>query len=141
MYSTVMDNQAIENTGDLELQFRTAKPAKAVKTHRDWVIAWRTVYKAMHSIFPHHEGKLDKYNNYITSYFASIHLSIHAKVLNLDKAMKKYVGLVNNVTLNEFSKFCYLKTHHLKGHGTSKSSALPKGSEAEGWFRFKLEKN
>ena len=67
MYSTVTDNQAIENIGDLELHFEAAKPAKSVKTHGDWVIAWRTIYKAMHFIFPHREGKLDEYNNYIMS--------------------------------------------------------------------------
>jgi hypothetical protein len=39
MYSTVTDNRAIENIGDLELHFGAAKPAKTVETHGDWVIA------------------------------------------------------------------------------------------------------
>ena len=134
MYSTVMDNQALENIGDLELHFRAAKPAKSVETHGDWVIAWRTVYKAMHFIFPHREGEIDKYNDYITSYFASIHPSAHAKVLNLDKGIRKYVGSVNNVPLNEFNKFHYLETRHLQGHGIGESSALPKekGKQKDG---------
>ena len=144
MYSTVMDNQALENIGDLELHFGAAKPAKLVETHGDWVIAWRTVYKAMHFIFPHREGEIDQYNDYITSYFASIHPSAHTKVLNLDKGIRKYVGPVNNVSLNKFNKFCYLETHHLQGHGIGESSALPKekGKQKDsldsGWRKAEL---
>ncbi|KIM71960.1 hypothetical protein PILCRDRAFT_93647 [Piloderma croceum F 1598] len=46
MYSTVHDNRTIENIGDLKLHFGAAKPANTVETHRDWVIAWRIVFKA-----------------------------------------------------------------------------------------------
>ena len=108
MYSTIMDNRAIENIGDLELHLGAVKPAKTVDTHRDWVVAWRIVFKATHFIFPHRETELEEYNDYITSYFVSMHLSTHAKVLNLDRAIRKHIGSVNNVSLNEFSKFCYL---------------------------------
>ena len=41
MYSTDTDSRTIENLGELELHFGAAKPAKSVKTHGDWVIAWR----------------------------------------------------------------------------------------------------
>jgi len=140
MYSTVTDNRAIENIGNLKLYFRAAKPAKAVETHGDWVIAWRTVYKAMRFIFPHRKSELNEYNNYIMSYFASIHPSTHTKVLNLDKAIRKYVGSINNVSLNKFSKFCYRETRHLQGHGTGESSVPTKESKAERHFRSELEK-
>jgi hypothetical protein len=46
MYSTITDNRAIENIGDLELHFGATKPAKMVETHGDWVIAWRITFKA-----------------------------------------------------------------------------------------------
>jgi hypothetical protein len=126
MYSTIMDNRAIENIGDLELHFGAAKPAKAVKTHGDWVIAWRIAFKATRFIFPHHKSKLEEYNDYVTSYFMSIYPSAHWKVLNLDKAIWKQAGSVNNVSLNEFGKFRYLETRHLQGHGTGESSAPTK---------------
>ena len=126
MYSTVTDNRAIENIGDLELHFGAAKPTKTVETHGDWVIAWRSVFKATKFIFPHHEAELDEYNDYITSYFASIHLSAHPRVLNLDRAIRKQVGSLNNVFFNEFGKFRYLETHHLQGHGTGESSIITK---------------
>jgi hypothetical protein len=126
MYSTVTDNRAIKNIGDLELHFGAAKPAKTVETHGDWVIAWRSVFKATKFIFPHREAELDEYNDYITSYFASIHPSAHPRVLNLDRAIRKQVGSVNNVSLNEFGKFHYLETRHLQGHGTGKSSFIAK---------------
>jgi hypothetical protein len=103
MYSTVTDNRAIKDIGDLELHFGAAKPAKAVKMHGNWVIAWRIAFKATRFIFPHHEPELEEYNDYITSYFMSIHPSAHWKVLNLDKAIWKQAESVNNVSLNEFS--------------------------------------
>jgi hypothetical protein len=110
MYSTVTENRAIKNIGDLELHFGAAKPAKTVETHGDWVIAWRSVFKATKFIFPHREAELDEYNDYITSYFASIHPSAHPRVLNLDRAIRKQVGSINNVSLNDFGKFRYLET-------------------------------
>jgi len=122
LYSTVTDNRAIENIGDLELHFGATKPAKTVETHGDWVIAWRIAFKATRFIFPHRETELEEYNDYITSYFASILPSTHSKVLNLDRAIRKHVGSVNNVSLNEFNKFRYLETRHLQGHGAGESS-------------------
>jgi hypothetical protein len=126
MYSTVTDNRAIENIRELKLHFGASKPTKTVETHGDWVVTWRIVFKATRFIFPHQETELKEYNNYITSYFASMHPSAHLKVLNLNRAIQKHVSSVNNVSLNEFSKFCYLKTHHLQGHGAGKSSAFSK---------------
>jgi hypothetical protein len=126
MYSTIMDNRGIKNIGDLELHFGAAKPAKTVETHSDWVVAWRIVFKATHFIFPHWVTKLEEYNDYITSYFTSMHLSTHSKVLNLDRAIWKHVGSVNNVSLNKFNKFHYLETRHLQGHGAGKSGVSSK---------------
>jgi hypothetical protein len=136
MYSTDSDNRAVENIGDLELHFGASKPAKTVETHGDWVIAWRIAFRATRFIFPHRETELDDYNDYITSYFASIHPSAHWKVLNLDKAIRNLVGAVNDVSLNEFAKFRYLETRYLHGHGTGESSTLPKdksGGPSSGW--------
>jgi hypothetical protein len=131
LYSTSTDNRAIENIGDLELHFGAAKPAKSVETHGDWVIAWRVVFRATHFIFPHCEAELEDYNDYIMSYFASIHPSAHWRVLNLDKAICKLVGTVNDVSLNEFNKFRYLETHYLQGHGIGESNAPPQEKSKE----------
>jgi hypothetical protein len=105
MYSTATDNRTTENLSKLELHFGAAKPAKSVKTHRDWVIVWTIVLRATKFIFPHRERELKEYTEYILSYFASVQLSAHWKVFNLDKAIRKCVGSVNDVSLNEFSKF------------------------------------
>jgi hypothetical protein len=78
MYSTITDNRAIENIGDLELHFGAAKPAKTVETHGDWVVAWRIIFKATRFIFPHWETELEEYNDYITLYFTSMHPSAHS---------------------------------------------------------------
>jgi hypothetical protein len=126
MYSTVTDNRAIENIGDLELHFGANKPSKTVETHGDWVIAWRIAFKATRFVFPHREAELEEYNDYITSYFASVHPGSHWKVLNLDKAIRKHIGSVNNISLNDFGKFRYLETRHLHGHGAGESSTHAK---------------
>jgi hypothetical protein len=52
MFSTVTDSRAIKNIRGLELHFGVAKPAKTVKTHGDWVVAWRIIFEAMGFIVP-----------------------------------------------------------------------------------------
>ena len=116
MYSTVTDTWTIKNLGELELHFGEAKPAKSVETHGNWVIAWRIAFRAIKFIFPHRKRELEEYTEYISSYFASLHSSAHWKVFELDKAIRKHAGSVNDVSLNEFNKFRYLETHYLHGH-------------------------
>ena len=131
MYSTSTDNRTIENLGEFELHFGADKPAKSVETHGDWVIAWRIAYRATKFIFPHREKELEEYTEYISSYFASLHPTAHWKIFELDKAIRKRVGSVNDVSLNEFSKFRYLETRYLHGHGTGDSSTNPKQNTTE----------
>src|SRR6202040_2247688 len=80
------------------------------------------------------ERELKEYTEYVSSYFASVHPSAHWKVFNLDKAIRKRVGSVNNGSLNEFSKFWNLKTRYLNGHGAGKSGepSMQKASERSG---------
>ena len=68
-------------------------------------LIWRIAYWATKFIFLHCEKELEEYTKYISSYFASLHPSAHWKVFELDKAIRKQVGSVNDVSLNEFSKF------------------------------------
>jgi hypothetical protein len=126
MYSTAMDSKTIENLGDLELHFGVAKPAKSVETHGDWIIAWRTAVTATKLVFPHRARELEEYSDYISSYFASVQPAGHSKIFNLDKAIRKRVRSVNDVSLNESGKFRYLETCYLHGHGAGESSASPK---------------
>lgn len=125
MYSTATNNRAVKNIGDLELHFRASKPAKAIKTHGDWIVAWQIAVKATRFVFPHRTDELE-YSDYITPYFASIEPHSHFKVINLDKAIRKKVGSVNNISLNELGNFCYLETCYLQGHGSGEDSAIPK---------------
>ena len=131
MYSTATDSRTIENLGDLELHFGADKPAKSVETHGDWVIAWRITVRAIKFIFPHREKELEEYTEYISSYFASLHSGAHWKIFELDKAIRKRAGSVNDVSLNEFSKFRYLETRYLHGHGTGESGTKPKQKASE----------
>ena len=88
MSSTATNSKTIENLSELKLQFGANKLTKSVKTHGDWVIAWRITFRATKFIFPHHEKELKEYTKYISSYFAFLHSSTHWKVFELDKATK-----------------------------------------------------
>ena len=71
IHSTMTDNRATESFGDFELWFGHLKPTKSVKNHRDWLIVYSAFQCAMWFVYPHREGKLLRYGEYIMAYFAS----------------------------------------------------------------------
>lgn len=113
IHSTVSDNRATESFGDFEFRFGHTKPSKVVKNHGDWLIAFSSFQRAMRFIFPHREAELIRYSEYISSYFASIDAAAHFRVLDLDKAIRKWSGSVNSVSLDELEKFKFLEIRHL----------------------------
>jgi len=92
---------------------------------------WRTVFKATRLIFLHHETELEEYNNYITSYFASIQPSTHWKVLNLDKAIQsKLVLSITSPSMNSPSSVTW-KLAISKATGLVKAVLPPKRKRAQ----------
>ncbi|KIM72017.1 hypothetical protein PILCRDRAFT_82246 [Piloderma croceum F 1598] len=104
---------------NLDTVFSTAKPSKMIATHGDWVTTWGITSRAVMFAFPHREGELDSYCDYITGYLAAIHNNFHSKVLKLNKSIHKYVGSIQDTELSDFNKFRYLKAQHLHVGGVS----------------------
>ena len=109
MYSIVTDNQAIKNINDLKLHFRVVKLVKVVETHRDWAIAWMSIYKAM--CFISHTLSLNLMNIMTTS-----HHTLHQSLQELTK--KPLTSIKLSESTSDLSKMCLSMT--------SASSAISK---------------
>jgi hypothetical protein len=64
--------EVIELGKDLELLHGSSVPAKTVKTHGDWVIAWDCLVDATLFVFKHRKSELQAYGKHIQRYFASL---------------------------------------------------------------------
>ena len=73
----------------------------------------------MQFIFLHREGELIRYGEYITSYFTSSNANRQGQILNLDKAIRKWSGSVNNVSLDQFKKFRFLEVQYVYSKAAS----------------------
>ena len=113
IHSTITDNWATETFRDFEFQFGHLKPTKTVRNHGDWLIMYSAFQHAMWFIYPHRESELIWYSEYITAYFASADAGGQNQVLNLNKAIWCWSGSVNNMLLDQFEKFRFLKVQHI----------------------------
>ncbi|KAF8239491.1 hypothetical protein L208DRAFT_1236957, partial [Tricholoma matsutake] len=57
-------------------------PAKTVKTHGDWVIAWEALVEATLFIFRHCQQELLLYGKHIQRFFASLPAQFHSQVIH-----------------------------------------------------------
>ena len=62
------------------------KPAKTVKTHGEWVLAWDSFIKATLFVFKHRQLKLQRYGKHIQRLFMLCPIQYHAQVINYDWA-------------------------------------------------------
>lgn len=97
-YSTSYDQRHIEKLGSIELSFASAKPSKHVRTIGDWVIA---------------------YGTYITGLFGAIHESLHYRVIEYDKAVRKYVSARRDRLLTDTTHFSNLYQTHISSSGAA----------------------
>ena len=130
IHSTVTDNRATETFGDFEFQFVHLKLTKTVRNHGDWLIVYSAFQCVMQFIYPHRESELIWYSEYITAYFASADAGGQNQVLNPDKAIQRWSGSVNNVSLDQFEKFRFLEVQHIfsKVAGDQSAQGSQRGS-------------
>jgi hypothetical protein len=122
VYSTESNTDNVEELGGLSIRFGAVKPAKTIKTHGDWVIAWGAAVDATIFCFPHRERKLRQYGFFITRLFAAISPSAHSRIINYDKAVRARVGQRNDHLLTETYKFDDLKLTWIDSVGTGVSN-------------------
>ena len=84
-----------------------------VKNHRDWLITYSTFQCVMWFVYPHREGELIYYREYIMVYFASSDAARQGRVLNLNKVIRWWSGSVNNISLNQCENFRFLEVQHI----------------------------
>ena len=123
IHLTVTDNRATQTFRDFEFRFGHLKPTKTVRNHRDWLIAYSMFQRMMWFIYPHRESELIQYSEYITTYFASADAGGQNHVLNLDKAICRWSGSVNNMSLDQFEKFRFLEVQHVFSKAAGDQSA------------------
>ena len=117
-YSTAEEGQAVERIGDIELRHGPSKPAKSIRTLGDWILAWQKTNDAISFVFPHRSRELSKYTEYMLSLFGSRRPSSHQRIIELDKAIRKFVGESNDVELCEINEFRHLESSYLETDGT-----------------------
>ena len=98
LFSTLAEDKATASIGDFDLSIGGVKPSKHVQTHGDWTIAWNATFTAILCAFPHRAMELQVYSEFLLQFFGAFPHS-HSKVINLDKAIRRYVGEVKHIEL------------------------------------------
>jgi len=116
LFSTLADDKTTTTVGDFDLSVIGSKPSKVVQTHGDWTIAWNSTSAAILCAFPHRAYELQQYSEYILQFFGALPHS-HTKVINLDKAIRRYTGEVKHIELSEVGRFRHLEARYLQEDG------------------------
>jgi hypothetical protein len=128
LFSTLADDKTTTSVGDFDLSVSGSKPSKIVQTHGDWTIAWTSTSAAILCAFPHRAFELQQYSEYILQFFGALPYS-HTKVINLDKAIRRYTGEVKHIELSEVGRFRHLEARYLQEDGAGNRSNIRKEKE------------
>ncbi|KAF8802661.1 hypothetical protein BYT27DRAFT_7244561 [Phlegmacium glaucopus] len=99
----------IELGKNVELLHDTSAPAKTVRTHGDWVIAWDCMVDAVLFVFGHRRQELQLYGKHIQRYFASLPSQLHSRVINYDRAVRLRAAQRRDLELSNFAEFSDLQ--------------------------------
>jgi hypothetical protein len=89
------ESKVVESIGEFEIAFEAAKPSRTVQTSGDWTFAWNRTARAIELAFPPTGNK--ELADYIHSLFGAKRVSTHPRIVEMDKAIRKYVGESNDV--------------------------------------------
>jgi hypothetical protein len=128
LFSTLAEDKATASIGDFDLSIGGGKPSKVVQSHGDWTIAWNATFAAILCAFPHRALELRIYSEYILQFFGAFPHS-HFKVINLDKAIRRYAGEVKHIELADVGCFRHLEAHYLQDDGAGNQTTGCKEKE------------
>jgi hypothetical protein len=128
LFSTLADDKTTASVGEFDLSVSGSKPSKIVQTHGDWTIAWNSTSSAILCAFPHRAFELQQYSEYILQFFGAFPYS-HSKVINLDKAVRRYTGEVKHIELSEVGRFRHLEARYLQEDGAGNRTGTRKEKE------------
>jgi len=121
--------------GDTEISFGAPEVKRHIHTSSEWSSAWRWASKAITFAFPHCEGELLEYGDYIKGEFAAKLPSSHPKLLLYDTALRNEVGAGQHILLTETHRFNQLYSAIVMPDGVecgSSNSTKRKGSANSG---------
>jgi hypothetical protein len=128
LFSTLAEDKSTASIGDFDLSIGGGKPSKHVQSHGDWTIAWNATFAAILCAFPHRAMELRIYSEYILQFFGAFPHS-HSKVINLDKAIRRYVGEVRHLELADVGRFRHLEARYLQDDGAGNQTGPRKEKE------------
>lgn len=100
------DQRETLKLGDgIELVSHSTKVVKRVETHGDWINAWETYHVAVVFLYPHRDGELRHYRNYINGLFRSLSTSHAKQVVAMDKYIRLQVARSNKRLLSDTASF------------------------------------
>jgi len=110
IYTTSHNNkETIELGKNVEILHGVSAPAKTVKTHGDWVIAWDATVNATEFIFRHRKQELQLYGKHVQCYFASLPTQFHSCIINYDRAVWIRASQWQDLELSDLSEFADLQ--------------------------------
>ncbi|KAF8575125.1 hypothetical protein K439DRAFT_1370690, partial [Ramaria rubella] len=117
-YSLNLEYKHTKKVGDVEIVLNTGEsglsPTKIIRTHGEWIIDFSSLKDAVLSAYPHRARELDDYQRFIVGQFAALQdTALHARVINLDRAIRLRVARSNVYLLTSFDKFNDLVTQHI----------------------------
>ncbi|KAJ7717110.1 hypothetical protein DFH07DRAFT_762113 [Mycena maculata] len=111
--------------GDAHLEVKKSKMVAKVSTHGQWINAFRIFEEAVNFAFEGRYRELRTYWTHINDLFSSRHPSLHARILNYDRAARVFVGQRRDILLSEVEKFRHVQDAHLLDGGIAVASAAP----------------
>jgi hypothetical protein len=123
-------NEVIELGKNIELLHGSSTPAKTVKTHGDWVIAWDALVDATLFVFKHRKSELQSYGKHIQRFFASLPAQSHGRVINYDRAVRIRAAQRRDIELSSFSEFADLQIQWIS-NPSNPTSGQPSESRAK----------
>ncbi|EDR00637.1 uncharacterized protein LACBIDRAFT_313122 [Laccaria bicolor S238N-H82] len=124
IYAVGADDRKREKVGTLEFVVGSCTPAKTVRSHSDWTIAWDGYVEALLFVFPHRNSELIAYAKFIRQLFTSMPPERHGRVLHFDKAVRLCVSQRRDLLLTDHANFTNLSLLWLQNGGGS--SGLPR---------------
>lgn len=121
---TQEDRESVSIGKNLELLHGSSVPAKTVKTHGDWVIAWEALVDATQFVFKHRRLELQLYGRHIQRYFASIPPQFHSRVINYDRAVRIRVAQRRDLELTDFAEFSDLRIQWINVPSTTTAASV-----------------
>jgi hypothetical protein len=118
LFTVTQDDKRTERVGDLEIAVGPTTPAKAVKTHGEWITAWEPTVEATTYVFPHREIELKRYGKYILQLFSALPVEAHSRIISFDKAVRVRVAQRRDLTLTDFNEFVDLQFHWIQNVGS-----------------------